>query len=414
MLVAATKNDPLELGRELGVDYVLQSTLRRSNNQLRLLTELIRVKDGTNAWSPRSFQGYDSDLFQMQDSIAKQLTGELAGTFAARSGGATRRHTPDPEAYKLYLQARNAPLGTRQAVELSKAVVERDPNFADGWAALATAYDWWSQSSGEPPSALQARKTEAVNRALSLDSLNAEARLVRAFASLSQDWDFEGADREYRRAIQLTPTSAWAHIEYAKFLHFIERRDAAYAELNSALRLDPGNSHFLTIEGYFLLAAGRLPEADSVLNRALALDPKNWLAHVMRASAALKAGKAAEALAQMEAVQRLQGPDDPGTLSSLANYYAAAGQDNKARATVARLTAITKDRYVQRAVLIGARLALHDTAGVLTELEASAALREPDFQIAMRGQAANLWNEPRYQALLRRSKLDKYWSKPPQ
>jgi TolB-like protein/Tfp pilus assembly protein PilF len=415
MIAAAKERDPLELGRQLGVDYVLQSTLRRSHNQLRLLTELIRVKDGTNAWSPRSFQGYDSDLFQMQDSVAKQLTRELAGTFVVRRGSTVRSYTPDPEAYKLYLQARNIPLvnEARRAVELYKEAVERDPNFADGWAALADAYGYWSQSSGEPPGSLLARRTEAINRAISLDSLNSQAWLARATITWLHDWEFDRADSEFGRAIQLSPTSAWAHIDYAKVLHHTGRRDSAYAELRRALRLDPANSHFLMMEGYFLQADSRLAEADSVLNRALAVDPRNWLAHLMRAKAALRAGKATEAVAHMETAQRIQGPDDPFTLSLLAFFYGAARQENKARATVARLTAMSRDRYVQRAALAIARGGLPDNEAVLTDLEASATLREPDFLLAMSETAMKVWNEPRYRELLRRSKLDRHWSRPP-
>jgi serine/threonine-protein kinase len=413
MIAAAKEKDPLMLGRQLGVEYVLQSTLRRSHNQLRLLTELIRVKDGTNAWSPRSFQGYDSDLFQMQDSIAKQLTRELSGSLATRLGGTARTYTPDPEAYKLFLRASNAPLASRQSIELYKSAVERDPKFADGWAALANAYSYWAQSSGEPPGNVLAQQIEAINRALSLDGLNGQAWLARAGVSFSNEWDYDRADREYRRAIELTPTSAWAHIEYAKFLQGLERRDAAEAELQRALRLDPSNSHFLMIEGYFRQASGRLAEADSVLTQALAVDPQNWVAHIILAATALKVGKPSGAVAHMEAAYRMHGLDDPFTLCQLAHVYGQAGENEKARAAVARLSAMSKDRYVQRAALAIALLGVRDTDGVLENLEASAALREIDFPLAMQEGAQTLWNHPRFKQLLRRSKLDKYWSAPP-
>ena len=413
MAAAEKEKDPLRLGRQLGVEYVLQSTLRRSHNQLRLLTELIRVKDGTNAWSPRSFQGYDSDLFQMQDSVAKQLTRELSGSFATRLGGTTRTYTPDPEAYKLYLRASNAQLASRQAIDLYKAAVDRDPKFADGWAALANAYSYWAQSSGEAPGNLLAQQVEAISRALSLDTLNGQAWLARAGVSFFNEWDAGRADREFRRAIELTPTSAWAHIEYAKFLQGLERRDAAEAELQRALRLDPTNSHFLTIEGYFRQASGRLAEADSVLRKALAVDPQNWVAHIILSGAALKVGKSSDAVAHMEAAYRLKGPDDPFILCQLAQVYGQAGKQKQARETIARLSALSKDRYVQRAALAIALLGVNDTDGVLENLEASAALREIDFAFAMQASAQTLWDHPRFRQLLRRSKLDTYWLAPP-
>lgn len=419
MTAAATEADPLKLGRRLDVDYVLQMTLRRSGKQLRLLTELIHVADGTNAWSPKSFQGSDADLFQMQDSIATQLTREFAGRVASGLRGVvSSSYTPDPEAYKLYLQGRHIRLdsyrGVQQAIALFTAAVERDPNFADGWAALAGAYGWWQQSSGEPPGNLLARTTEAINRALSLDSLNAAAWLERANASNFNEWDYGRADREYKRAIALTPTSAWAHITYAKFLHgTMQRHDSAMAEVRRALQLDPANSHFLMMEGYFHQAAGRLPEADSVLKRALALNPQDWVAHFMLARAALKSGRRSDAVRHMERAHQIQGADDPFTLSLLVEIAADAGQMEKARAAFARLTAMSAQRYVQRAQLASARCGMDDHAGALADLEASATLHEVDFLGGMMGCAPKLWRDPRYHALLRRSKLDTIWRHPP-
>jgi len=419
MTAAATESDPLKLGRRLDVDYVLQMTLRRSGNQLRLLTELIHIADGTNAWSPKSFQGSDADLFQMQDSIATQLTREFAGKVASGLGGAVRTsYTPDPEAYKLYLQGRHIRLdsyrGAQQAIALFTAAVERDPRFADGWAALAGAYGWWMQSSGEPPGSLLARRTEAINRALFLDSLNGDAWLARAEVSWSTEWEFVRADREYQRALTLTPTSAWAHIEYAKFLHStVQRHDSARAELRRALQLDPANSHFLMMKGYQDQAAGRLAEADSVLRRALLLNPEDWVVHVMFAKAALKSGKGSDAVQHMERAHQIQGADDPFSLSLLAHFAGAAGNYEKAQAALARLTAMATQRYVQRAALAMARCGMKDDAGALTDLEASATLREADFLQAMGECAARLWGQPRYQALLQRSKLDTIWRQRP-
>jgi serine/threonine-protein kinase len=418
MAAAATEADPLKLGRRLDVDYVLQMTLRRSGKQLRLLAELIHVANGTNAWSPRAFQGSDTDLFQMQDSIATQLTREFAGKVASGFGPVpTRGYTPDPEAYKLYLQGRHIRLdsyrGAQQAIALFRAAVERDPNFADSWAALAGAYGYWAQSSGEPPGNLQARRMEAINRALSLDSLNADAWLARAEASWL-DWDYARADREYKRAIGLTPTSAWAHIEYAKFLHStMQHYDSATAEVRRAHQLDPANSHFLMVEGYHHIGAGRLPEADSVLKRALALNPQDWVANFMLAVADLKSGRRSDAVMHVERAHQIQGADDPFTLSLLVGIAADAGQMEKARAAFARLTAMSTQRYVQRAQLASARCSIGDQAGALADLEASATLHEVDFLGAMSGCAAKFWRHPRYLALLRRSKLDTIWRQPP-
>jgi predicted Zn-dependent protease len=162
------------------------------------------------------------------------------------------------------------------------------------------------------------------------------------------------------------------------------------------------------MEGVFRLRSDRLAEADSVLRRALALDPQNWVAHIILSYVVLKSGNPSAAVAHMEAAHRLKDPDDPFTLSGLAEIYGEVGDTAKARGIVTRLKKISKERYVQRAALASALVAVHDTAGVLENLEASADLREADFLMALES-ARGLSSHPRFRELLRRSKLDSYF-----
>ena len=413
LAAAGSAADAVDLGRRVDVEYVLESSMRRTADRLRILSVLIRVDNGTVAWSPHAFEGYDSDLFRMQDSIATQLTRDLAGEFAL---AAAVEHTPDPEAYKLYLEGRHRYLlsadGSREAIRLYRMAVDRDPRFADAWAALAQAYSYWSQLSGESPGSLHASATEAINRALSLDSLNGEAWVYRATRTWTIEWDFDRADREFARALSVTPNAAWAHIEYAKFLNLMQHKDSAYAELRRALDLDPANPHFLAIRGYLLQSDDRVTEADSVLRRVLAINANDFLAHFMLAKTALRSGRPAIALEHAKTASRITG-ESPFMLGPLAYYHRKAGRAEEARALVARLETMASQQYVQRSMLALARHGAGDIDGALTDLEASATLREVDFLTAMLEAGAELWSEPRYHALLRRAGLHSRWKRPP-
>ena len=417
-VVAAARHDgnPLDLGKALGVDYVLASTLRRLRGQISMSTELIRVRDGTNVWSPHTFHGSIEDLFRLQDSLTSQIAAELAGTLAPGAIASAGTGSQDPEAIRLYLQARQIPpvsaIGSERAVRLLLAAVARDSAFADAWGALAAAYSNWAQFSGNSPWELQQRITAAADRALALDSLSAEAWGVLAFQSYTA-WDFARADAHYGRAIAGAPTAAWVHADYANVLHLLERHDSAAAETRRALRLDPTNSHFVMLAAYHAQTAGRYREADSLSRRALALDPTNWVAHVMLAKAALKERRFADAIAACEQSVRLEGRANPFALGFAGLCFGKAGRRDRAEAMLATLGELSRQRYVERSVFAWARLGLGDRSGALDDLEQAAGAREYDFLLLMRESARDLWAEPRYQALLRRTGLDRHWTSPP-
>jgi serine/threonine-protein kinase len=295
---------------------------------------------------------------------------------------------------------------------LSQAV-ERDPQFANGWAALATAYGNWSQYSPEPQPELLRRQSDAANRALALDSTTAEAWANLGYITW-WSWDFEVSARHWARAIELQPMDGSLHVEQAKFLHMLNRNDEAMREIETAMRLDPTNSHFPTIKAYQLQTAGRLREADTIAAKAIAANPADWVAYVMRAKIALKERRSADAIAACRHIERTQGSNNPFTLGFGSFCYGKAGDTANARRLLAHLEEMSRNQFVSRAVFVWPHLVLGNRDGALRELELSAGAREPDFLLVLRESAEYLWDEPRYKALLRRTKLDRYWKHPPQ
>jgi eukaryotic-like serine/threonine-protein kinase len=407
-------SDPLALGRALRVDYVLAATLRRQGERLRITSELIRVEDGSAVWAPQSYDGMGVDVFRMQDSITVQLVRELGGRFAqgvaaSRSG----RGRGDPEAYSLYLEAMNTPSisapGSQRAVALLERAVAIDPEFADAWAALAGAYGSWSQYSGEAPSELVRRISDATNRALLLDSLNPSAWAERASLSMRR-LDFESALSEGQRALELAPGSAWAHSWYGKLLSVLADDDSAIVYAREAAELDPNDSHYRMILGHLHMRSREFAAADTALRRAHQLNPQDWVVHVMLGRLALMQGDTAATVRHSMRARELQGPDDPFSLAQLGLAYGTLGRQDAARQVLDTLTVLARKHYVQHAWLSWGRYAAGDRTGALGELESSFNAREGDFLLAMDELYHGLRDEPRYRDLLQRSKLARYWA----
>jgi eukaryotic-like serine/threonine-protein kinase len=413
--VAAEKQpNPLALGRQLGVEYVLAATIRRQRDELRVTSELIRVKDGSAVWSPHSFSDSGADVFRMQDSITSNLVRELAGRFSGDVGGLSGgRGRGDTKAYELYLQALHVPgvsaSGSQQRVTLLTQAVERDPSFADAWTALASAYGSLSQYSGEAPVDILRQRIDAIDRAIGLDSLNGDAWAQRAGIRLETDWNFVEADRGYRKALELTPASAWIHSDYSQLLDVLMLEDSAIAEIRRAIRYDPTESHYAAILGYYLLRSGRLYAADTAIDRALQLNKNNWVAYVMRAKLAFLRGRPREAVQEAERAQAIQGPTDPFSLSLLGHAYGRAGQLNKAQVVLSKITEMARRRYVEHSWLALARLGVGDRDGAVDELNSAANVRDVDFLLALIESRDELRDDPRYRVLLRRANLNGYW-----
>jgi serine/threonine-protein kinase len=411
---AAKGGEPLALGRRLRVDYVLDGSVRRSGARFRVTVELVRVADGVAAWAPRSYDGSGADVFAMQDSITRQLVGELAGRLSP--GASTRaagRGRNDPEAYDLYLRGQHFLNlvnldGAERAIALFGQAIARDSSFANAWVAMADAYGRLSQLSGRAPVQLWGLSRQAVDRAISLDSLNGDAYARRAGLRVI-DWDYDGADRDYRRGIALDPGSANAHLYYAQYLNLVGLNDSALVVMRRAISLDPTNPSFFGANlATRLIWVGRLEEADAAARHSLALDSTQWVAHLMLAFVREREGDSTGAAREAELAHEGLG-DVPFVLAPLAYYYARAGRQADAAATLEKLSEIGRREYVTGVWFALARLGFGDRRGALDALEASANARDADLTVQLGyGMFESLRGDPRYEALLRRVGLARF------
>ena len=232
--------DVRRIGRELSVDAVMEGSVRKDRNRLRITVQLNRARDGSHLWS-QSFDLPAEDLLAIQ----REISASIAMRFTSRNTQAARAHPVDPETYRMFLEARYlfnrtpTPENMRDTVEAYRKVVARDGGYALAWAGLADAYTYQAifQTGGAAQNYAEAR--EAAQRAISLNPRLAEAHAALAGIYLAHDWDFDQAERESREAVSLSPGSSWAH-HWMYHVHQVRGRlQEARDELEKSLSLDP-------------------------------------------------------------------------------------------------------------------------------------------------------------------------------
>jgi TolB-like protein/DNA-binding winged helix-turn-helix (wHTH) protein/Tfp pilus assembly protein PilF len=263
-----------DIGRELGADFVLEGSVRRVADRIRVNAQLIRVADESHVWAS-AFQRESGDLLKLQVELGETIADGLALKLAPNAGhmaGAT-----STKEYEAYLRGRHLlSAGRPRIARLTlEDVVAADPGFAPAWAALAQAYSVLGVKDGT-----RQRAREAIARALALDDQLPEAHQLLAMIRFYQDYDPEGARQAFERAIEQNPAYAEAHENFAAYFSALGRHDEAIAEVQLARRLDPLSSMVNSDVGWYYYFARRYDEAVEHSKRTLALDPSFFWANL--------------------------------------------------------------------------------------------------------------------------------------
>lgn len=366
--------DPAAAGGQLKVDAVLDGTIQRHAGQTRVNVRLTRVEGGRTLWTD-SFDASGS-AFALEDAISQRLlvalTPELGANERQRLAS---RPTQSTEAYDLYLRARAQLHGhsadsVRASRELFAQAIQADPNYAAAYAGLAEAYvlaDAWGGVLPDPrQSAPQAK--EAAERAVALDDASPEAHTSLAWLRLTWDWDWPGAEREFRRALDLDPANLDAHRWYAHELMALGRAEAAYAHSQAALELAPTDATAHAQMAWHLLFARRYAAAIAQARRALEFDPDYAPAQRVLGLAYLHAGGYDEACAEFQR-EAQRSTEDLTAVAYLARCHAAAHRVAQARAILARLERESAQRYVPASAIAAIHAALDEREAALHWLE---------------------------------------------
>ncbi len=321
--------DLREVAQRLQANYVVEGSVLRSGDKLRVNAQLVRVVDDTSLWSGR-FDRELKDIFDIQDEISRSIVNELR----LKIGRGQRRYSTNPPTYDLYLRARarldtNGGLNVReveQVADLFEQVIAQDPEFTPAYAGVAEAWAKGSLSyGGAPPNDAYARMRPAAERALQLDPLLAEAHAAMGLV-VARDLDWTGAERSFSRAIELNGNLPLSRTSYAASTLFPEGRlDEAMRQLSEALRADPESMYTLGELVYVQVSAGRYDEAIKGARRVLASRPDMGAVRGFLARALVQKGNTAEAFQVVESVGR-------GSDNIRGYAYAITGRRSEAQA----------------------------------------------------------------------------------
>ena len=293
-----------QIGTELHVQYVLEGSVRRAGDRVRVTAQLIEVGDQTHVWA----QSYDRalrDALVLQSEVAQAVANEIELKLTPQQQARLATLRPvNPEAYELYLKGkyydeRGGVSNTQKAQVYFQQAIEKDPQYAPAYAGMALAYPDFAVLSGVPVKDAHARTRELTLKALEIDPHLAEAHLALADFEFG-GWNWSAAEREYERAISLNPSYAEAREHYAEFLSCMGRHNQALAEVKQAHELDPLSLLINTQVGYTFYWARRPDEAMDQFKKALDLDPSHGRAHIGLGRAYVYKGMFDEGIAEIE------------------------------------------------------------------------------------------------------------------
>ena len=344
------EQDPAAAGRELKVEAVLEGKLQRLGDRLRVTAHLVNVSDGRTLWAEK-FDEQFTDIFRVQDTLAEKLAAALALHLTGEEKQLlTRRYTENAEAYQLYVKGHyywnmRTDETYRKAIEYFQQAKDKDPDYALAYSGLADCYSFMSSQSVMSPSEGMPLAKEAATKALALDETLAEAHTSLAYVKLYYDWDWKGAEQEYRRAIQLNSSYPTPHHGYGYLLISSGRTAEAFAEIQKAEELDPRSLLINTDHGEFFYFTHQPVQAIAQFKKALALDPTFVRAHFLLGRAYVQNGQCAEAMNEFQKARSLVA-GSMEMLGAVGQGYAWCGTRAQAQQVLEQLQEMAKQRYV--------------------------------------------------------------------
>jgi DNA-binding winged helix-turn-helix (wHTH) protein/tetratricopeptide (TPR) repeat protein len=399
-------NNQMNAARELRVDAVVNGTIQRSDDRIRVGVHVHRVSDGATLWAGRIDEKL-TDLFTVEDSVADQVTRALTLALSEEERqGLARRHTVNTQAYHAYLKGRffwnkRTEEGLKKGIARFEQAIALDPTYAAAYVGVADCYNLLSAYGALAPGQGYPRARAAALKALEIDEGFAEAHTSLAYATLHYYGDWTSAGREFRRALELNPNYATAHQWYAGYLAALGRFSESIAEVEHALDLDPLSMAISADVGWLLFFARQHERAVDQLLRTIEMDPNFALAHWLLGLNYEQQGRFDEARAQFETASALS-QEMPFALASLAHVLAQS--DRRAAAAILEtLIRLSERRYISAHSIATIHAGLGKHAEALDWLEKACEERsnwvtylhvDPRFD--------NLRSDPRFQAIVRR------------
>jgi serine/threonine protein kinase/tetratricopeptide (TPR) repeat protein len=342
--------DPLKAGNELGVKAVLTGRVTQRGDDLQISTELVDISNSNHIWGEQ-YNKKLSDILVVQQDISKEISQQLSLKLVGEDEKKlTKRSTENTEAYQLYLKGKFH-WNKRKADDLQKAAdyfnraIEKDPSFALAYAGLASTYNILPEYSGLPARDFIPRAEAAARRALQLDATLAEPHAALGLIKYEYQWNWEGADKELKRAMELDPNYPTIYHWYSNSLEEQGKLEEALSEIKRAQELDPLSPVITSNVGEVLFFLHRYDPAIEQFNKTIELDPNFPPAHQYLAAAYAQQGKFDEAISELHKVRQIVGAQDPTGIGDLGYVYAKAGKKDEAMKMLNHLFEFSKNGH---------------------------------------------------------------------
>ncbi len=397
--------DPQEVARSLGVEALVLGRVVQRGDDLQVRVELVDARDGTQIWGEQ-YNRRAADIQTVQEEISRIISQKLRLRLTgAQEQQLTKHVSTNPQAYQLYLNGlyywrKGHPFENgKRALDYYNQALTLDPNFALAWAGVANFYFGFTGLSLLDPKEALPKAKAAAQRALELDETLAEAHSV--LAGIKQDeWDWAGAERGHRRAVELNPNSVDARHRYARFSSVMGRHEEALAEVKLAQELDPLRTSLRLREGIVLYIARRYDEAVEKLRHVIELEPDHAVAHNFLGVAYDAKGMYEQAINEQQKAISIEREMTEARIF-LGYALAKSGRKSEAKAILDELK--TTKEYVSPAVLAVLYIGLEDKEGAIAALERAYGAR--DLQLQYLGAVHHydsLRSDPRFQDLMQR------------
>jgi DNA-binding winged helix-turn-helix (wHTH) protein/TolB-like protein/Flp pilus assembly protein TadD len=347
---AGTQLTPQSVGREQGVDAVLDGRIQREGSRVRVTMQLIRVQDGMQLWA-NTFDRQFTDVFALEDAISRMaaqsirlhLTGEESRRF-------TKRSTENLDAYDAYMKGRyfwnkRTDSGLNKGLDYFRQAIKLDPGFADAYVGIADSYATLGLYSVLPPKQAFPAAKDAATRALQMDDSLAAAHATLGFIYFYYEWNVSASGDEFHRALAENPDYAMAHSWYGESLAATGRYSEAIAEAQRAIQDDPLSLIVGSNAGWTFALAGHYDQSVEILKKTIEIDPNFPRTHFRLGQVYEEQGQYPMAILEFEKAVHLSG-GDPYYEGSLGHAYGVAGNSNEARSVLQKLQARVGQQYL--------------------------------------------------------------------
>ena len=399
-----------EIARELGVDAIVEGSVLRAGNRVRISAQLIEAATDRHLWAER-YERDLADVLGIQSEVAQAIAREIQVQLTQQEHAwLARARRVVPEAHEAYLKGRHlwnqrTNQALEQALEFFNRAIELDPTYAPAFSGLADCHNLLGENNRHPPSVAFPRAQAAALKALALDPDLAEAHTSLAAAMVARDWDWPGADREYERAIELDRGYATAHQWYGTLLVLLGRTEEGIGHALEAVRLDPLSFILYDSAGEALYYARHFEEATEMYHRALELAPSFGQIHMDLGRSLELEGRYDDSIAEYRrGIEMLGG--DARRSTGLACVYAAAGRNEESRKILAAMKTHAARDLMPPYALASVHARLGETDAAFEALERGYQIRDRAMvYLNVNPRFDSLRGDPRFQDLVRRMRL---------